>query len=67
MSTVIKTELKALHLNHPENGLSCSATVVGNWFENGRFTGYKLQFQGEDRIRHLYFSEIRQLQGLDVS
>ena len=68
MSAVIQAQLKALRLNHPELGVPCSAAVVGNWFdEQQRFVGHKLQFQGEDRIRHLYFHEIRQLQGVEVS
>lgn len=59
----IKTEVKALHLAHPENGTPAMATVVKNWFENGRFAGYELQFSGEDSTRHLRFAEIRELQG----
>jgi len=59
----IKTEVKALHLAHPENGAPAMATVVKNWFENGRFTGYVLQFSGEASTRYLRFDQIRDLQG----
>lgn len=60
---IIKTEVKALHLAHPENGAPAMAAIVRNWFENGRFVGYELQFPGEGSTRHLRFSEIRALQG----
>lgn len=29
------------------------AEVVGNWHENGRYTGYQLRFNGENHVRHL--------------
>lgn len=63
MSAVIKAQLKALHLRHPENGIPCEAAVVADWIDRrGRFVGYRLRFTGENQIRHLYFAEIRQLQ-----
>lgn len=60
---IIKTEVKALHLAHPENGAPAMAAIVKNWHENGRFVGYELQFTGESGTRHLRFAEIRDLQG----
>ena len=58
----IKTEPKALHLHHPTSGAPAMAAIVRNWFENGRFVGYEVQFSGEDDTRHLRFAEIRELQ-----
>jgi hypothetical protein len=58
---LLQTELKALHLRHPENG-PCEAEVLGGWIENGHVTGYKLRFSGETNTRHLRFGEIQQLQ-----
>lgn len=60
---LIKAEPKALHLNHPTIGAPAMAAIVRNWFENGRFVGYELQFTGESHTRHLRFGEIRDLQG----
>ncbi len=62
----IKTEPKALHLNHPTIGAPAMAAIVSHWYQNGRFVGYEVQFSGEDNTRHLRFAEIRELQGETV-
>lgn len=64
--TAVATEAKTMTLRHPENSVLTEAVIVRDWFENGRFTGYELQFPGERRSRHLRFTEIRKLQEEDV-
>lgn len=64
MKTQIEKVNQVLHLRHPEYDAPAVAEVVGNWMENGRYTGYELRFTGEGGTRHLRFAEIRALQGV---
>ena len=60
--TIIQAEAKAMQLRHPEHDVTTMAAIVGHWFEGGRWVGFKLRFAGESSVRHLTFSEIRDLQ-----
>ena len=60
--TIIQAEAKAMQLRHPENGTTTMAAIVSHWFVGGRWVGFKLRFAGESSVRHLTFSEIRDLQ-----
>ena len=62
---VIQTEIKALHLRHPELDVPAVAEVRGKFIENGRWNGQRLRFQGEHHDRCLRFGEIRQLMEMD--
>jgi len=54
-------------MNHPTLGCPAVADIVAKWYEQGRWTGYVLQFAGERETRHLRFKEIRELQGHEQS
>ena len=55
-------QVKSYQLTHPEHNATVMAAVIADWFENGRFVGFELQFPGENHTRHLKFDEIRALQ-----
>lgn len=63
--TTTTHQVKTLQLNHPILNCPAVAEIVGKWYENGRFTGYELQFPGEKTTRRLRLKEIWQLQGYD--
>lgn len=65
MTATATHQVTALQLNHPTLGCPAVAEVVKKWYENGRFSGYELQFPGEKTTRHLRLKEIWKLQGYD--
>ena len=59
-----KYQVVACHMRHPLHGLPSTPKVVGDYMENGRFVGLKLQF-ADGHTASLTFAEIRRLQETD--